>query len=123
MRYALVLATIGALAVPAVVAAQSSAARQRMMEAQNHLQVYEQNQRVDQVQRNVDNLDNRLRTEQNLRNLGSQRALLPGSQSAPLVSAVPPATPADLQAAEERRAAALAASDARLRVLAAQQNR
>jgi len=122
MRYALAVTAVVALA-PLTALAQGSAAQQRMMDAQRNLQIYEQNQRVDQLQRNVDNLDVRLRTDQNLRDIESQRALIPGSQDAPLISPTPPATPADLRAAEERRAAALAASEARLRVLAAQQNR
>jgi hypothetical protein len=112
-----------ALVPPLAASAQGSAAQQRMMDAQRNLRTYEQNQRVDEVQRNVDNLDVRLRTQENLRNLETQRVLIPGLQSAPLVSPAPPATPADLRAAEQRRAAALAASDARLRILAEQQNR
>jgi hypothetical protein len=134
MSKPILIAAAAVLVFPGAALAQTSAqnnaqrandlaAQQRLFDAQRNLNNYEQNQRFDQIQRQSETLDTRLRTEQNLRDIEIQRSLSPPPMTEPLVSAAPPATPADLAAAERRREAALQASEARLKALSDELNR
>ena len=124
MRSVLTIA-IGAAALCAPAAA--SAQTDRNARAYDNIRQFEQTMRADDLARRLDNLEQRQKTEQNLQTLAPQRGPLVALDNpydvpryyAP--SVVVPVTPAERAAQDKVRDAELAASNARLRAIAAQQ--
>jgi len=121
---ATILALLSATAMsPTLALAQQSASEQRMQELQQQQSVreVELRQRLEQVERNVENLDLRLRTEENINRI--QQPLRPVEPRYPQVAPVPPLLVSSTArqnartSAEAAMAAELAASNARLRAL------
>lgn len=116
------IATASVLALSPVVAQAQVSAQERMDQMQLRGALAEQQRRNDEVERRVDTLDLRMRTQETQRDLQAQ-SVPPPTSTQPWIAPAAPASPRDLAEAEARRQAALDASNARLKALSDSQGR
>lgn len=105
--------------------AQLTPAEQRIQESLRSIETYQQQQRLNEVELRVFELEQQQRTQANQRALDEQDALLNSFTPIQIIPPAPPSTVTivrEVEAADARREEALAASDARLRALADQIN-
>lgn len=110
----------GALATPAL--AQITDAERRIADNLRGIEQYQVDQRVLELETRLDNLDLQRRSEANQRAIQEQALRQPVIPNVVIIPPAPAPTPQDLAETEARRQAALAANEARLRVLADQIN-
>lgn len=116
MRAKLILAAAALAALPAAALAQRDPeAAYRMRQAQENLRIYEQQQRQQDQQQRIDNLDARVRTQENLQALPLTPAPVYKTTDAQAVAAVPDVI--NFGAQNSVAAAELAAQNQRLRQL------
>lgn len=114
MRAILILTTL--LAAAPLVAQAQDATERRREQAYDNLRSLEQTQRLNEVDRQISNIELRQRSEQAMRVLSSQT-------NTRVATPLPTAPPTVLTAEDIARDAELAASNERLREIAAQQRR
>lgn len=110
-------ATLAAAAIAAPAAAQVTSPNPQIAESLRQIELYQQQQRQDELEARVFDLEQQQRTRANERALDLQAARAPDF-TFQLVPPAAPSTVADLAETAARRDAALAASQARLQSLA-----
>lgn len=105
--------------------AQLTPAEQRIQDSLRSIETYQQQQRLNEVELRVFELEQQQRTRANQRTLDEQEVRLNNFTPIQIIPPAPPSTVTivrEVEAANARREDALAASDARLRALADQIN-
>jgi len=115
MRHACLIVLSLTIAGPSAVMAQTANDR-RAFEAQERLRTLPQTQRLNELDRQLTNMDLRRRTDQNLLELEQSRALARPSEPYPTTQLSTPAPP-QTTAYDKARDAELEASNDRLRAL------